>query len=143
MISKKTKYSIRVILYLSIHAEQSNPMSGIAVAKALQTPLAFTMKILQGLVKLNLISSFKGPGGGFYLSEKNRSQTLLKVLEQLNDMSFFDECALGLSTCNSKKPCPIHEMVKKSRIILYELFYSKRIQDITQEIINEHSYLVN
>ncbi len=139
MISQKTKYAIRAILYLSLNRYNADLVSGIEVAKELKIPAPFTVKILQELARNGIISSTKGPRGGFHLTEKNIKLPLLRVLEAMDDTAFFNTCALGLAVCSSEHPCPIHNTIKEVRKNLLHVFYSKTIKDISAEII-EHQF---
>lgn len=135
MLSSKCKYAIRAVLFLSLdHDKTHGPKSGKDISEALKMPIAFTGKILQELVRKNLISSMKGPGGGFFLSEKNMDTTLIKIVEAIDDLSFFNSCGLGLSECSETDPCPIHDTFKASRDTLLALFNNKTIRDLKDDI---------
>lgn len=143
MLSQKSKYAIRAVLYLSsASSAKSDLKGGKDVAIALQIPLAFTMKILQELVKFQVISSTKGPGGGFFLSPENLSKPLMAIAEATGDTSLFNSCGLGLSACSEHEPCPIHEDYKLIRGKLVELFKNKTIGELGVGIKNEIFTLV-
>lgn len=135
MLSNKSKYAIRAVLYLCANSRKNKTkLSGKDVSEALKTPLAFTVKILQELAKTPVISSSKGPGGGFYLTKENCNSTLLELLEVFGDDEFFTSCALGLPDCSDDHPCPIHESVKKSRMEMRSVFQNKTIAEISKGI---------
>lgn len=143
MLTQKTKYAIRGVLYLATTSTEIPTLkSGKDVSKALKIPLAFTGKILQQLARENIILSTKGPGGGFGLSEKNMNVPLYKILEVMDDTSFFTECGLGLSECSEAHPCPIHNTFKKSREDLLQLFKEKTIKDLSDDVRGNLLYLV-
>ena len=70
MFSQACKYAIRAVLYLAVHASEGKKVGVKDIAAALDVPKYFLAKILQQLSRNNLISSTKGPSGGFFLSEK-------------------------------------------------------------------------
>lgn len=143
MLSQKSKYAIRAVLYLAANSQETEKLIGSKeLASALKTPLAFTGKVLQELARKKIISSTKGPGGGFYLSEDNRSKRLMDILEAMDDLSYFTTCGLGLSACSDTQPCPIHETYKVSRDNLLELFNNTTIEELTKDIEKFQYYLV-
>ncbi len=85
------------------------------IADALQVPQQFLAKILQQLSRHSLISSVKGPHGGFYISEANSNVTLLDIVECIDGKGALTSCILGMPTCSSKLPCPLHHHFYGSR----------------------------
>jgi Rrf2 family protein len=136
MISTKCKYAIRAILLLATESSKESKLTIKQISEKLDIPQHFLGKILQELVPLKFISSLKGPKGGFYLTDQNKNITLLQLIETVDGPFFFNGCALGLKQCSDKKPCPIHYEFKSCRSHLKEVFSSKTIFDLQQEIHN-------
>jgi Rrf2 family iron-sulfur cluster assembly transcriptional regulator len=84
-----------------------------------------------------LISSTKGPNSGFFLSEENIKEPLLKVIESIESPQVFNSCILGLPLCSSINPCPLHAKVKKYRGGLLELISGQSIEVLAQSIALE------
>jgi len=108
MFSKACKYGIRAVLYLAVHAKLNNKRSVQEIADALKVPKHFLGKILQQLSKQQLISSTKGPNGGFFLSLENYDTTIEKIIECIDGIDVFSSCVLGLPVCSEENPCPLH-----------------------------------
>lgn len=51
MLSQKTKYALRAVLYLSVQAKNQEIKGGKEISDELKIPSAFTNKILQELAK--------------------------------------------------------------------------------------------
>ena len=142
MLSQKCKYAIRTVLYLSIEGNKTYPKGGKEISTTLKIPEAYTGKILQELAKKNIITSVKGPGGGFYLSKENLSAPIINVIEIIDGLSFFDSCGIGLSKCSSEHPCPIHNDFKKIRTFYQNLLVKKTIGKFSVEIKDKEWSLV-
>ena len=143
MLSQKCKYAIRSVLYLSIESDFEKGLTGGKdVSKALKIPLAFTSKILLELARAGLITSIKGPGGGFFLSKENRNFPIFKIVEVMGDIDYFTSCGLGLDECSELRPCPIHDTFKIGRDKLLALFKNKTIGDLGKEIVESELFLV-
>ena len=75
MISKSSKYAIRAALFLTLHDGNGKKTGASEMAEQMSVPGAFLSKILQTLSKNGIVSSKKGPGGGFYLTPENKKKT--------------------------------------------------------------------
>lgn len=108
MFSKTAKYGIRAVLYLAVHSSPERKVGVKEIAESLDVPQHFLAKILQQLSRHNLISSTKGPSGGFYMNPENLQENLRKVVESIDGPDVFSSCILGLPVCSSENPCPLH-----------------------------------
>ena len=108
MFSKSCKYGIRAVLYLAVNTKNGEKIGVKEIAENLNVPKPFLAKILQELSRHNLISSAKGPTGGFFLNKENLEQPLLKIIESIDGQQIFSACILGLRTCSAENPCPLH-----------------------------------
>jgi Rrf2 family protein len=134
MLSNACKYAIRAILYLAIQTDEKTKVSVKKIADDLETPQAFLSKLLQQLNKGNLVSSTKGPNGGFYLSEKDKEHAVLDIIKNMDGTSKFEDCFLGLSICSDENPCPVHFIVSPFKEKLLENFRDKTISQYAIEI---------
>jgi len=120
MLSNSCKYAIRSVIYLALYSNSDNKISSKTVASKLNIPQPFLAKILQELTKKNIISSSKGPKGGFYLTEKDLNKTVLDIVDCIDGLEAFSSCFFGLRSCTDEKPCAVHHTVKpfKDEILL-------------------------
>ena len=134
MLSNACKYAIRSILYLGIQTDENNKVNVKKVAEELEVPQPFLAKLLQQLTKSRLVSSTKGPNGGFYLSEDNKQNTIWDIIEVIDGSSKFDNCFLGLSKCSDENPCPVHFIVSPFKESILKNFRDKSISQYVEEI---------
>ena len=85
----------------------------VDLAGDLNIPQPYLSKILQQLAKSGIISSSKGRGGGFYLSEEDLQRPLIDIVECIEGRNLFNQCILGLSQCSDKHPCALHKEFKE------------------------------
>ena len=71
MLSSASKNAIRAILYLAKNSDQQNKINVKSIAEDLESPQPFLAKLLRQLSSNKLVTSVKGPNGGFYLNKKN------------------------------------------------------------------------
>ncbi len=134
MFSKSCQYAIRAVLYLAVNAGPERKLGVRELADGLDAPKHFLAKILQLLVRRGLISSTKGPSGGFFLSEKNRKVTLRSVVEAVDGPDIFTGCILGLPACSSDHPCPLHDQMLTYRNGLMEIIEHQTIDQVAEHV---------
>jgi len=134
MFSKSCKYAMRAVLFLALSSSPDKKLGVKEIADELNVPKHFLAKILQQLSRNLLISSTKGPSGGFYLSEENRQASLRKVVETIDGPDVFSSCIFGLPVCSSENPCPLHFKAVIYREGLLELIDGKSIAEMAQRI---------
>ncbi|MBI3133087.1 MAG: Rrf2 family transcriptional regulator [Bacteroidetes bacterium] len=142
MLSQKCKYAIRSVIYLSSDQDKSKMTGGKEISDMLKIPQAFTGRILHELSQKKIISSLKGPGGGFYMTPENLQLPILKIVEAIDGLGFFKECGLGLDVCSEKRPCPVHDTFKQCRDQLFTLFSTKSIKDLAHDVTLHKLFVV-
>lgn len=117
MFSKACEYGIKATLYIAEQALKSDRKTGVKdIAKEIESPEAFTAKILQILTRDKIIFSAKGPSGGFYIPRKDLEKIKLSaIVKAIDGDQVYRDCGLGLSKCNEDKPCPVHDKFKLIR----------------------------
>lgn len=135
MFSKATEYALRATIFIAQKGTEERKLSIDEIAKAIDSPKSFTAKILQSLTKDNhIISSVRGPNGGFFLTEKSKKLPVRTILKAMGEEEVLEKCVLGLKQCSEQQPCPMHEQYKSIRKQLKDLFVAKSIQQFASEI---------
>ncbi|MDY0102364.1 MAG: Rrf2 family transcriptional regulator [Lentimicrobium sp.] len=110
MFSKACEYAIRATVHIARQSLQDERASLVDISKAIDSPIAFTAKILQQLVQAGIITSIRGKAGGFYISTSEMKEKLIaEIVEVIDGDDIYTECGLGLKSCSSERPCPAHE----------------------------------
>ncbi|MFK7952622.1 MAG: Rrf2 family transcriptional regulator [Ekhidna sp.] len=140
MFSKSCEYGIRAVTFIATHAGQCVGIKSIV--KSVDSPESFTSKILQQLVRAKIISSMKGPNGGFYIEEaQTKKISLLHIVDAIDGDNVFNGCGLGLKACNSKKPCPMHHEFENVRNDLKEMLIRTTLNDLIDSLKKGESFL--
>jgi len=141
MISNSSKYAIKAVLYLALHSSEENKIMVKDIAEPINVPQAYIAKLLQELAKRKLISSTRGPKGGFYLSESDKNGNVLNIVSAIDSERKLNACILSLEHCNENKPCPLHHIINPSRTTLMKNFKIKTIFELSQDVNNGKAYL--
>jgi Rrf2 family transcriptional regulator, iron-sulfur cluster assembly transcription factor len=142
MFSKACEYGIRATVFIAGRSREGDKPSLKEIAHEINSPEAFTAKILQQLARNNIISSVKGPHGGFFI-EKNRMQKLKlsQIVYAIDGDSIYRGCGLGLPECSERQPCPVHEKFKVIRNELRRMLEHTSILDLSQAHIDGLTFL--
>ncbi|NBC84065.1 MAG: Rrf2 family transcriptional regulator [Bacteroidetes bacterium] len=134
MLGKTTEYAIRALVYIQLQNRKQLRPGFREVAREIDSPEHFTAKILQQLVKFDIISSAKGRGGGFYFEDMGNNTSLYRIVQLLEGEKYFSRCGFGLKNCTDDNPCPLHNEYIEIRDKLKELLHNKTIQSLADRI---------
>lgn len=143
MISKACKYGIRATIFVASKQEEGIKLNIKDIAREVDAPEAFTAKILQVLNKNRIITSLKGPYGGFYIENYQLEQPVINIVNAIDGMSVFQECGLGLKQCSATHPCPMHDQYKIARDALLDAFQNTTIGQLAEQVNEGGSYIKN
>ncbi|HSN10131.1 MAG TPA: Rrf2 family transcriptional regulator [Hanamia sp.] len=142
MLSNTCKTAIKAVVYLCSKYETQQNAGIKEIAEFINGNEHTIGKILQTLVKQNIINSMKGPSGGFFISKQQQKQPIINIVEAIDGRQVFKSCGLGLSKCSASHPCPIHDEYKEARDIVENLCRQKKVLDLCEPVNNGLAYLM-
>ena len=138
MLSNTCKYAIRSVIYLSINAKENQKIGIKKISEELDIPTPFLGKILQSLARQKLLTSTKGPHGGFGMGKNPSEITLMNIVEIVDGLDMFENCLIGIRPCkagdHNQDPCPVHNQFGSMRQQIYDLFKGKTIGQLISEM---------
>ncbi len=141
MLSNSSKYAIKAVLFLALNSSEEKKIMVKDISDPINVPHAYIAKLLQELARQNVISSVRGPKGGFYLSEDNKKQPLKKIINVIDGEMRLTSCLLSLDACDEEKPCPLHDMAAPLRTKLLDSLAHKTICDLAKDVREGNSFL--
>lgn len=81
-VSRSTGYALLAVGYIANHKEKNITLSQ-DIAREYNIPLEYLLKIMQQLVRGNVLRSKRGPRGGFSLAENPKKITMLQIIESV------------------------------------------------------------
>lgn len=140
LLSKSCEYAIRASIFIASQSQKSLKSSIVEISEAIKSPQHFTAKILQVLVKAKLISSHKGPTGGFFI-EKDKEVFIIDIVKAIDSGDLFTQCVLGLKHCSDQEPCPLHHDIVDIRSKLTSVFSKKTLNDLVENFDSNDLFL--
>lgn len=139
MFSKACEYALKIMIYLCSVKDQEGLKGLKEITKAIESPEAFTAKILQQLVRSGLLHSVRGPSGGFRVRETPIK--LLEIVEAIDGEGVVKNCVLGLEECSSDHPCPVHDKFIAVRDHLTGVLMSTSLSEVQKGLADGSRYL--
>ncbi len=136
MFSKACEYGIRATLYIAQNSAAATRVSLKEISKKIDSPEAFTAKILQRLVRNQIVISYKGPNGGFQIDEASLDAIHLnQIVDAIDGDAIYLGCGLGLQECNANEPCPLHDQFMVIRNNLKQMLENTTIRQLTEGLL--------
>ena len=130
IFSKSFGYAVRGMLYVAMMQNVKRYVQVEEIATKLAVPRHFMGKIMKMLVKERLLTSSKGPSGGFTIHESSLATTLVRIAEITEGPDFFRQCVLKVKECNSSNPCPMHSRIEVIKLGLKSVLSETAIADL-------------
>ncbi len=133
MLSKKTQYALKALIYLA-EKKSSGPVLIAEISKKKKIPLKFLESILLELKKSEILDSKKGKGGGYFFAQDPKKVPLAKIMRLIDgpiallpcvSLNFYEKC----KNCDEKK-CGLSNVMTSVRDASLKILENKTIADI-------------
>lgn len=142
MFTKACEYGIRACVMVARESLKNRRVNIKEISESIDSPEAFTGKILQKLVKSNIMQSLKGKQGGFEMDpEQLDSIRLEDIIFAIDGQNAFAGCVLGLKECSEENPCPAHKKYKHIKDQLKGMVHELTVKEMVDDIDNGLAFL--
>ena len=109
MFGRSADYALRALLFIAREGGDGRYVHADRIAGATAMPANYTGKILNTLAREGLLTSSRGPTGGFRLARDAAAITAAEVVDLFTAAPANRQCILGAAPCSPRKPCAAHE----------------------------------
>lgn len=135
MLTSAAKLSLNACLFMA-QFEPERPLFRLSfISNKIDSPEAYTSKVLSVLVKFKILYSSRGPKGGFGLAKKSDQIRVIQIIEATDNLESIQRCFLHDRPCSSMTPCSMHSYFADARNTLYKALHNTRLSDIKEEAI--------
>ena len=114
MISQAVEYALRAVICL---AEQPGKLvTTLHIAEASRMPVGYLAKVMGALGKAGIVTSYRGPNGGFVLARDPFRLRLLDVIRVVDHSQRINSCPLGLESHRASL-CTLHRRLDAAAIV--------------------------
>jgi len=131
-LTRAADYAVRVMIHLAALTEGERAMLP-ALADATGAPGSFLSKVLQALTRADLISSRRGPLGGFEILARGRQASVREVIEAIDGPIMLNVCLTHGQSCNRKSWCPAHPVWVKAQRAMLDVLDGATIADLAMQ----------
>jgi Rrf2 family protein len=108
MLSRTADYAVRAVVLLARHHGE-RLVSADEIASVLGAPRNYMSKTLNTLARRGVLTSMRGPGGGFGLALAPDALSVATVIDVFADARpVVTRCLLEDRPCNIDEPCSAH-----------------------------------
>ncbi|NBO91219.1 MAG: Rrf2 family transcriptional regulator [Planctomycetia bacterium] len=130
MLSQTVEYALRAVTYLATVPTQSRTVDQIADATLV--PVAYLAKVMQQLVREQILLSRRGIGGGFQIARSPEQLSILEIVQAVDPIRRIESCPLGLAA-HGKHLCPLHRRMDNALAGMEQAFAASTLAEILAE----------
>jgi Rrf2 family transcriptional regulator, iron-sulfur cluster assembly transcription factor len=129
MLTRSATHAVRAMVALAgLQAGEYAQTSRVAEEAGI--PRNYLSKILFQLSRRGLVESQRGLGGGFRLSRDAAQISLYDVIDSVEDVARWNECAFGEKTCTEERPCALHHRWGRVRDAYFNLLHNTFVGEL-------------
>jgi len=132
ILSQTAIYAIKAVLFLA-ETDREEPVRVDDIARALDVPRNYLSKILHALTRAGLLSSTRGPHGGFRLRIDASRITLEQVVEPFDELVQRSACLLGRERCSDENPCAAHTRWRSVSAEVRDFFRDTTVRSLSND----------
>jgi len=129
-LTTKGRYAVTAMLDLALHADQG-PVSLAEIAERQEISLSYLEQLFARLRKQKLVSSTRGPGGGYRLGRDARQIDIAGVITAVDERIDTTACG-GLGNCNGDRRCITHQLWQDLSNSIHDYLSSITLQELVE-----------
>ncbi|HVL00404.1 MAG TPA: Fe-S cluster assembly transcriptional regulator IscR [Dongiaceae bacterium] len=107
-LTTKGRYAVTAMLDLALHA-QTGPVSLADISERQGISISYLEQLFSKLRKNDLVSSVRGPGGGYRLSRAGNQIFVAQIIDAVDEKVDVTRC-LGSGNCQDGETCLTHDL---------------------------------
>jgi Rrf2 family iron-sulfur cluster assembly transcriptional regulator len=127
-LTTKGRYAVTAMLDLAIHQGQ-RPIALADIAQRQGISLSYLEQLFARLRRRSLVTSVRGPGGGYNLARDAREIFVAEVIGAVDENVDTTRCG-GAHNCQNNGPCLTHDLWRDLSDRIYEYLNHISLQDL-------------
>lgn len=128
LIKRNSDYALRALVMMAANGPERAHQVG-RLAEDAGVPEGFLRKTFQRLYRAGIVSSKRGPAGGFSFAKEPADITVLEVLEAIQGPVAVNKCFLG-NGCGNKGTCKLRKSLAGVQQNIVDLFSDVTIETL-------------
>lgn len=127
-LTTKGRYAVTAMLDLALNQDQV-PISLADIAQRQDISLSYLEQLFSRLRKQALVSSVRGPGGGYVLAKDARDINIAQVITAVDESLDTTACG-GTGKCHGDQPCLTHSLWRDLSNSIFDHLSGISLQDV-------------
>ncbi len=130
-LTSKGRYAVTAILDIALHGKDM-PVSLAEISQRQAISLSYLEQLFGKLRKERIVSSVRGPGGGYKLNQDLDAISVGMIVSAVNEKVDLTKCK-GSGNCSEKAQCLTHSLWSKLEEQIGSFLYTITIKDLVKE----------
>lgn len=130
-LTTKGRYAVTAMLDLALH-EDEGPISLADISQRQEISLSYLEQLFSKLRKNQLVSSVRGPGGGYELKQSANSIFIAQIIDAVNESLDTTRCQ-GAGDCQGGEICLTHYLWKDLSQQIHEFLSNISLADLVDK----------
>ena len=130
-LTTKGRYAVTAMLDLAIH-ESEGPISLADISQRQEISLSYLEQLFSKLRKNELVSSVRGPGGGYELCKSAESIFIAQIIDAVNESLDTTRCQ-GAGDCQGGEICLTHYLWQDLSNQIHEFLSDISLADLVEK----------
>jgi Rrf2 family iron-sulfur cluster assembly transcriptional regulator len=129
-LTTKGRYAVTAMLDLALH-QGGGPTALADIAQRQGISLSYLEQLFARLRKRTLVSSVRGPGGGYNLARDAAEISVAEVIAAVDEKVDTTRCG-GAHNCHANGPCLTHDLWQDLSERIYDYLSHISLQDLVE-----------
>jgi len=130
-LTTKGRYAVTAMLDLALNAKEK-PITLADISQRQGISLSYLEQLFSRMRKQGLVSSARGPGGGYRLSRDSSEINIAQVIEAVDEKVSLNRCE-GRGDCHNGGPCLTHELWCNLSDQIYDFLNNISLGNLVEE----------
>lgn len=134
ILTTKARYAVMSILEIATIGKNGDPVKLAVISERLNIPVNYLEQIFSKLKNCGVVTSVRGPGGGYFLTSDAKEIFISKIIDAVEEDIEMTRCSsLKLNGCmpgNSK--CKTHDLWEGLTMHIREYFAGISVEDLVK-----------
>ena len=126
-LSTKSRYAITAMIDLAQNQDGAVSLKDISDRQSIS--LSYLEQLFCKLKNFKVVTSRRGPGGGYVLNKKSSEISLHEIITAVEENMDQTQCG-GSMNCNKEKPCTTHNIWTGLNKIISDYMKNITIEDV-------------
>src|SRR6266550_5303520 len=130
-LTTKGRFAVTAMVDLAMR-QNRGPVTLAAISERQHISLSYLEQLFGKLRRAKLVSSVRGPGGGYNLAQPAQAITVASIVSAVDEPLDATQCG-GKENCHDEQRCMPHDLWAKLNDKMYEYLDSVKLSDLVAQ----------